>query len=316
MKIFSDIEAITQHFPTPILTMGNFDGVHFGHQHIFHLLKERAQRLDGTSMVLTFDPHPQRILAPNQEFYLINHMQEKIDIIRDIGIDVLICVAFTREFARQTPRDFVRDVLVDRLRVREVFVGYDSRFGQQQQGTSDVLSSLGSIWGVRVTTVSPISRNGIVVSSTKIRQLLQEGCVEEAALLLNRNYALDGEVVVGTQKGSTVLGFPTANLDVHHELIPKRGVYICQVLWKGTLFPAVVNIGQRPTFQHQDVTIEVHILNFSTVLYGEQLKVFFLRRLRGELSFPDPQALARQIAHDIQAATAFFRQRTEDREPL
>lgn len=306
MKIFSNIETITERFPTPILTMGNFDGVHFGHQYIFRQVRERAQKLGGTSMVFTFDPHPQRILSPEKEFYLINHIEEKIEIIRHIGIDVLICVEFTPEFARQAPRNFVQHVLVGTLHIHEMYLGYDSRFGQGRQGTTEALRQWGQEWGFHVKVIPPIIRDNIVVSSTKIRQLLQQGDIEEAARLLDRDYAIDGTVVPGTQKGSSILHCPTANLEVHHELIPKQGVYIGHVLWRQRLFPAVINIGRKPTFQHDEVTIEAHILDFSATLYGEHLKVYFLRRLRDERSFPHPQALANQIREDIQAARIYF----------
>jgi riboflavin kinase/FMN adenylyltransferase len=307
MKIFSVAETISETFPTPILTMGNFDGVHFGHQQIFRLVKEQAQQVGGTSIVLTYDPHPQKILFPDRAFYLINRMEEKIDIIRNIEIDVLICLAFTREFAAKDPRDFVKDFLVNTLYVREIYVGYNSRFGRHQHGTPESLSQWGEEFGFRVTIVPPISRNGVLVSSTKIRQLLSQGFVEEAAQLLNRSYALDGTVISGTQRGSTLLGYPTANLDIQQELIPKKGVYLGQVVWQEALFPAVINIGTNPTFHQKNLTVEVHILDFHKNLYGEQIKVVFLKRLRNEIPFSHHQELAKQIEQDIQAAKAYFR---------
>jgi riboflavin kinase / FMN adenylyltransferase len=307
MKIFSTTDTISEVFPTPVVTMGNFDGVHFGHQSIFRRVKARAQQLGGTSIVLTFDPHPQRILFPDKEFFLINHIEEKIDIIRAIGIDVLICVAFTREFAVQNPKDFVRDFLVQTLHVREIYVGYNSRFGQKQQGTPELLSHWGEELGFRVTIVPPIIHNGVPVSSTKIRHLLRQGLIEEAAQLLNRQYAIDGKVVPGFQRGSTLIGVPTANIDVHHELIPKKGIYICQAVWENRMFPAVVNIGTNPTFQQDDrITVEVHILDFDQNLYGQQIKVIFLKRLRDEILFSHLQELVQQIQADIQTARAYF----------
>jgi riboflavin kinase/FMN adenylyltransferase len=270
-------------------------------------VKKRAQQLDGTSMVLTFDPHPQRILSPDREFYLINLMEEKIEIIRDIGIDVLICIPFTREFAAKNPKDFVKELLVDTLHIQEIYVGYDSRFGQKQQGTPESLSQWGETFGFRVSIVPPITRNGVIVSSTKIRQLLKQGFVEEAARLLNRPYALDGKVIPGARRGATILGYPTANIDVQHELIPKKGIYISRVIWKDRSLPAVVNIGTNPTFCHEHImTVEVHLLNFQKNLYGEWLKVLFLKRIRDEISFPEPRELAKQISLDIQTAESYF----------
>jgi riboflavin kinase/FMN adenylyltransferase len=306
MQIFSAIDTMMETFPTPVLTMGNFDGVHIGHQHIFRLVKERAQQIEGTSLVLTFDPHPQKILFPEREFYLITTMEEKMNIIHQIGIDVLLYVAFTRAFAAQDPKEFVREVLVKRLQVREVYVGYNSRFGQRQHGTPQALAQWGEEFGFRVTIVPPITRNGVLVSSTKIRQLLRQGAVEEAAQFLNRQYALDGTVVTGAQRGSSLLGYPTANLDVQHELLPKKGVYIGQVVWRAQVLPAVVSIGTNPTFHQEHTTVEVHILDFRGNLYGEQIQVRFVKRIRDERSFAHYQELVQQIARDIQIAKAYF----------
>jgi riboflavin kinase/FMN adenylyltransferase len=286
--------------------MGNFDGVHFGHQSIFRLVQERAKQLSGTSLVLTFDPHPQKILSPDKEFYLINHIEEKIEIIRNIGIDVLICVAFTKKFATQDPEDFVRETLVKTLHVREIYVGYDSRFGHGKQGSSHALRQWGEHYGFNVTVIPPITIDGIAVSSTKIREFIRQGNVEQAAQLLNRHYAIDGIVITGSQRGSNLLGYPTANIDVLHELIPKKGVYICQVIWKKDIYPAVVNIGTNPTFDHQDITIEAHLLDFDGNLYGERIQVIFHRRIRDEVAFSSPQALAAQIGRDVLAAKSYF----------
>lgn len=306
MRIFSIIDDIAEVFPIPILTMGNFDGVHVGHQSVFRLVQQRAEQLHGTSLVLTFDPHPQKILYPEKEFYLINHISEKIGIIRDIGIDVLFCIAFTKEFAAQDPEDFVRDILVDKLHVKEVYVGYDSRFGQGERGSPNTLKTWGKKYGFRTFVVSPITHHGIVVSSTKIRQLIRQGQVEEAAQLLNRPYAVDGRIVSGAHRGATLLGCPTANIEVLHELIPKNGVYISHVVWKDHTYQAVVNVGTNPTFHTQHITVEAHLLDFQGDLYGERIKASFLARIRDEVAFPTPEALAAQITQDILAAKAYF----------
>jgi riboflavin kinase/FMN adenylyltransferase len=291
--------------------MGNFDGVHRGHQSLFRQVTTHARQIGGTSFVLTFDPHPQKILSPDKEFFLINHMEEKIEIIRDIGVDVLICLPFTQEFAATDPKTFVKNVLVNTLHIQEIYVGYNSRFGRQQRGTPQALTAWGKEFGFQVTVVPPITWKDMAVSSTKIRHLLTAGEVETAAQLLNRPYAIDGAVVRGTQRGSTLLGYPTANVDVHHELIPKTGVYICRVIRKEQSFPAVVNIGTNPTFQQYNlVTVEAHILDFQEDLYGEWIKVVFLRRLRDELVFSTPHALIQQIMQDVQVARAYFQNYT------
>jgi len=308
MEIFTSFQDMQQPPTTPILTMGNFDGIHRGHQHIFRLVQQRAKELQGTSCVLTFDPHPQKALFPEKEFFLINHMEEKIEIIRRIGIDALFCVPFTREFAASPPLNFVQRILVDTLHVREIYVGENSRFGSGQEGTPEQLALWGETYGFTVCRIPPIRHNGSIVSSTKIRQLLRAGAVDQAADFLDRPYAVDGLVVQGTHRGTTLLGYPTANIDVHHELIPGKGVYICHVKWNTTLYPAVINIGTNPTFQQKNtIFVEVHILDFHADLYGQRITVLFRKRLRDELKFPTYQDLIQQIAQDVTDTQAFFR---------
>ena len=297
MKIFTSFEGIRHQFRTPVLTMGNFDGVHRGHQHIFRAVQQRAKSLQGTSCVLTFNPHPQKVLFPEKEIFLINHMEEKIDIIRAIGIDVLFCIPFTREFASSPPHHFVKHVLVETLRVHEIYVGHDSRFGKARAGTPKQLTVWGAKYGFTVRVIPPVRYQGEVISSTKIRQLLRAGDVTTAAKYLDRPYAVDGLVVRGTHRGTTLLGYPTANIDVQHELIPQNGVYICQVRWNDILYPAVINIGTNPTFQQDGrILVEVHILDFHADLYGQRITVLFHKRLRDELKFATYQELMKQIA--------------------
>jgi riboflavin kinase / FMN adenylyltransferase len=307
MQIISALADIPTQLPRPIVTMGNFDGVHFGHQTIFRLVQARAQEIDGTAIVITFDPHPQKILAPDKEFMLINHMREKIEIIRAHGIAVLICLPFTKAFAMQAPKTFVEEFLVNRLHVHEMYIGANSRFGQKQGGTPQNLALWGQEFSFQVISVPPVTLDGGIVSSTRIRQLLKAGAVAEAARLLNRPYTIDGLVVPGLQRGSTLLGYPTANVDVRQELIPHKGVYLCQVVWKAQNFPGVVNIGTNPTFQQEErLTIEVHLLDFQQTLYGEHLTIIFHQRLRDEFRFPNSDELAQRIAQDVQQARDYF----------
>ncbi len=290
----------------PVLTMGNFDGVHYGHQAIFRRIKQRAEEVNGTSIVLTFDPHPQKVLHPEKELHLINRLEEKIAIIQRIGIDVVICMTFSKEFAAQEPEMFVRKTLVETLHVKEVYVGHDSRFGKDQQGASESLTQWGKRYGFIVRIVEPIMLHGEIVSSTKIRRFIREGKVDNAAEFLNRPYTLDGRVVSGAQRGALLLGCPTANIEVLHEVIPCNGVYICQVVWKDHVYQAVVNIGTSPTFRGQKRTVEAHLLDFDGNLYGENIQARFLKRIRGEIAFQHMQALAAKISEDLSTAKAFF----------
>lgn len=305
MKIIKGLENIQEKFEYPVLTLGNFDGVHLGHQKIFEMVQNRARETGGTSIVLTFDPHPQRVLFPGKEFYLLNTFEEKIRILEDIGIDVVICVAFTREFANKSPYEFVKEVLHEQLDVEEVYVGYDSTFGKGREGSPQELKYLGGKFGFKVAIVPPIALKGKPVSSTRIRELLKEGDVEDAALLLNRRYSIDGEVIRGKAWGKK-LGFPTANLKLHHELIPKDGIYIVQVLWRNKTFKGALNIGTNPTFHDGKLSIEVHILDFNQNVYGERLKVIFHKRIRDELTFSAVQELIDQIAKDVEVARQYF----------
>lgn len=306
MKIFWDVQAMTEQIASPIVTMGNFDGVHAGHQTLFRRIHHRAKETGGTSCVITFEPHPQKVLFPDQELYLLNHLDEKIEIIQAHGIDLLLCIPFTPEFAAQAPAQFVKEVLVDALHVREIHVGYDGRFGHGRDGSPEMLKTFGAQYGFHVAIIPPIVLDGTTVSSTKIRQCLQDGDVERAAVLLNRPYALDGTVVYGTQRGSQLLGFPTANVEVVHELLPKKGVYVGRVRWKQQQFQAVVNIGLNPTFRNSPLTVEAHLLDFDGNLYGEWIHVLLLKRLRSETAFSSPQALAAQISADVDAARQYF----------
>ena len=223
-----------------------------------------------------------------------------------VSVNAPVEIRFTPEFAAQDPRAFVKEFLVDTLRAQEIYLGRDSRFGRGREGSPETLRALGDAHGFRVTIVPPVTMNGMTVSSTSIRRLLHHGEVEQAAALLRRHYALDGVVSYGTQRGSQLLGFPTANVDVTHELIPKTGVYIGSVAWNGRKFQAVVYVGTNPTFSNARLTVEAHLLDFEGNLYGEWITVALLKRLRDEIAFPDVHALTAQIERDIATARAYF----------
>jgi riboflavin kinase/FMN adenylyltransferase len=305
MKIIKGLENVQERFTYPVLTMGNFDGVHLGHQKIFELVRNRAREVGGTSIVLTFDPHPQKVLFPEKEFFLLNTLEEKIQIIEKIGIDVVICARFTREFANKSSYEFVKEILHEQLGVQEVYVGYDSTFGKGREGDTQELKYLGEKFGFKVVVVPPVQIKGKPVSSTRIRKLLKEGNVEEAALLLNRRYSIDGEVIQGKALGKK-LGFPTANLKLHHELIPKEGIYIVGVLWRNKLFKGALNIGFNPTFPNEKFSVEVHILDFDQDIYGERIKIIFYKRIRDEIAFSSVDELVRQIGQDVEITRKYF----------
>ncbi len=302
MRIIRGLKNITERFPKPVLTLGNFDGVHLGHQAIFKKVVEHARMIGGTSIAFTFEPHPLKVLAPERSPRLLNTFHGKMKLLAASGIDMVICANFTRVFAEQHPEDFARTVLHDQLGVQEVYVGYDYAFGKGREGSIESLKKMGRTYGFEVGVVAAIQVNGTVVSSSAIRELISSGNVDEAAKLLGRDYVLEGEVIHGSHRGHT-LGFPTANLHTANELLPGYGVYAVRVSvddqW---LLDGVASIGVRPTFDAGAVSIEVFLFNFDGDLYGRQLEVSFIKRLRGERKFPDANALVAQVRKDVEEA--------------
>jgi riboflavin kinase/FMN adenylyltransferase len=305
MDVITDLGAFPKSLPMPIMTIGNFDGVHLGHQAIFRTLCQRAREIGGTSIVLTFDPHPLKILAPQHCPLLITPTAKKLSIMRQCRLDVVVCLPFTQSLANLTPVAFVEEVLVGTIGIREIYVGYDFAFGKGRQGTIALLQELGNRHGFRVHIIEPIAVEGRVVSSSIIRQWVQEGSVDEAALLLGRLYSIAGTVVEGFQKGRE-LGFPTANVRSTDELIPGRGVYAVVVDWRGQHYDGVANIGYNPTFGRTQLSIEIHLFNFSQQLYGETVEVSFVKKIRDERAFPSVADLVKQIGQDVEAAHALL----------
>jgi riboflavin kinase/FMN adenylyltransferase len=301
MKIVHNLKSISEHYSGPVLTLGNFDGVHLGHQAIFRKVVERARAIGGTGIAFTFEPHPLKVLAPERSPKLLNTFHAKMKLLAASGVDVVICANFTRSFAEQHPEDFARTVLHEQLGVREVYVGYDYAFGKGREGSIDSLKRMGRTYGFEVGVVEAIQINGVVVSSSVIRELISNGSVDVAARLLGREYVLEGNIVHGASRGHT-LGFPTANLHTTNELLPAYGVYAVRALVGDTCLNGVASIGVRPTFDAGPVSIEVFLFDFEGDLYGQQMEVAFVRRLRGEQKFADANALVTQVRKDIEAA--------------
>ena len=291
---------------SPVLALGNFDGLHRGHVKIVERIQRGALERGGTSVVLTFDPHPPRVLRPDKAPALLMTKAQKLDALARAGVQGAAVVRFTPEMSQWEPDAFVRTVLVEWLRVAEVWVGADFLFGRNRSGNFTSLKSLGAQYGFRAEKIDPIRYKDFVVSSTRIRRLVGEGRVDEAGALLGHHYALDGVVVAGSRRGRE-LGFPTANLATDNELIPPHGVYATAVTVDGAFYPSVTNIGQRPTFGEQLATsIEAHLIGRSMDLYGKTVRLAFVQRLRDERKFPDIEALQEQIAADVRRAARLF----------
>ena len=289
-----------------MLALGNFDGLHRGHVKIVERIQRGALERGGTSVVLTFDPHPPRVLRPDKAPSLLMTKAQKLDALARAGVQGAAVVRFTREMSQWEPDAFVRTVLVEWLRVAEVWVGADFLFGRNRSGNFTLLKSLGAQYGFRTEKIDPIRYKDFVVSSTRIRRLVGEGRVDEAGALLGHHYALDGVVVEGAKRGRE-MGFPTANLATDNELIPPHGVYATAVTVDGAFYPSVTNIGQRPTFGEQlATTIEAHLIGRTLDLYGKTVRLAFVQRLRDERKFPDLEALQDQIAADVRRAARLF----------
>jgi riboflavin kinase / FMN adenylyltransferase len=290
----------------PVLALGKFDGLHRGHTKIIERIRRVAAERAATSLVLTFDPHPPRIVRPDKAPPLLMTLEQKLEALEKAGIQGVAIVTFTLELSRWEPEAFVKAVLVDWLRVGEVWVGADFLFGRDRSGNFTLLRALGSQHGFRVEKIDPVRYKDFVVSSTRIRRLVAEGRVDEAGALLGRHVFIDGIVVQGAGRGRE-LGVPTANLQTENELVPPHGVYATTVTIDGVVHPGVTNIGLRPTFSDSTrPTIEVHVLDLNRDLYGQRVRLAFIQRLRDERRFPDVDALKAQIDADVRRARRLF----------
>jgi riboflavin kinase / FMN adenylyltransferase len=288
-----------------VVTIGNFDGVHLGHQRILATVHEFAKRTRCKSAVLTFFPHPARVLRPEEAPPLLMTLDQRLDAIRQLGIDAAFVLTFDRQLAAVSAEDFVRGFLVDTMRARAVFVGGNFRFGHRQSGDVRMLLQLGEQWGFAVKVVPPLIKDGIVVSSTAIRGALREGRVEDARNLLGRPYVLAGEIRTGTGQGRKLI-VPTLNLATEQEMLPKNGVYATEVTVREKTYRAATNVGMRPTFDGARITIESHLFDFSDNLTNGKMEVHFWARLRDEQKFSGPDALRRQVLKDIGEARRYF----------
>ncbi|MBF0169643.1 MAG: bifunctional riboflavin kinase/FAD synthetase [Nitrospinae bacterium] len=301
MRIVRGLRNLNERLPSPTVALGNFDGVHVGHQAIFARTVDQARREGGTAMVYTFDPHPLKILAPDQEISLLTGFKKKMELVAGSGIEVALLADFNRNFARMHPKEFATR-LKEGIGMTRVVVGHDYSFGQGKSGTIESLSRLGEELGFTVEVVEAVEREGGRVSSTRIRGLLFDGEVATAARLLGRPYSLEGKVVEGYKRGRT-LGFPTANLETPFEVVPATGVYAVRVSVEGGApAPGVANVGFNPTFGRDDFIIETYLIDYNGDLYGKELEIFFVARLRGETRFASVEELKAQIGADIDAA--------------
>ncbi len=303
MKVYRGLDEIKASFKQAALTIGNFDGVHLGHQALFRKVVAISQKTGGDTVAITFDPHPLKVLRPDNPPKLICTLEHKIELIAEAGIDHLGILAFTKELAATSAREFVHEILYRRIGMKDLVVGYDYACGKGREGNIPFLKKMGKELGFNVHVVPPITIDGIVVSSTKVRELVTQGQMRKVRLLLGRYYQIRGIVQVGRKRGGKVVGFPTANLNIDEDdLCPKPGVYVVQVLHDSQCYGGVLNIGYNPTFGDDKLTAETHIFDFDKDIYGQPIKVNLIQRIRDEKKFSGPEELARQISKDVETA--------------
>jgi riboflavin kinase / FMN adenylyltransferase len=306
MIIYRSIDEIRDRLTNPVVTIGNYDGVHLGHREIFRRLRRSAAEVDGVSVVVTFIPHPLKVLPVGKELRLISTYAEKELLIEVSGIDYLVVLPFTPEFASISATEFVRDILVGRIGASKLIIGYDYAFGRNREGDVPFLQRLGKELGFAVEMLEPIRSGETVYSSSMVRRLISEGDVKGVVDFLGRHFSLAGTVVHGHHRGKG-LGFPTANLVTDKELIPAHGVYAVKVKVNDRIYDGACNIGENPTFEDRASAIEVFLFDFVGDLYEQELRVYFVERLRDEKKFADVAALQQAIENDIRRCREILR---------
>jgi riboflavin kinase/FMN adenylyltransferase len=302
MKVIFDPEEPLK-FPTSA-TIGIFDGVHVGHKKIISIMRKDAKEKGLTSCVITFYPHPQKVLR-GTDVPLIVPLKERFRLLEKENVEVTVCYSFTKEFASISAEDFVKDILVRKLNVKSIFVGPDFLFGRKRGGNVELLETMGKKYRFETRMVEPAILDGEVVSSTAIRNLIEDGMVKKAARFLGDYFSMDGRIKEGEKRGRK-LGFPTANLDTSWEIFPKRGVYITWTYLEGERFRSITNVGLRPTFGENQLLIETHIIDFKGDVYGKTMRIEFIDRLRDERRFESIDALIAQISKDVERVKEIF----------
>lgn len=306
MIIHRDFENLT--IENPVLTIGTYDGVHKGHQTILQKVKDKAAQIKGESVVLSFWPHPRLITQPDAVLQLLNTFDEKIDLLNRFGIDHFIALPFTKELSQMEAVDFVQDLLIDKIGTKSLIVGYDHRFGKGRKGDEYLLKEYARKEYFDLEIIPAFEVDNINISSTKIREALNDGDIDKAAYYLGYNYFVTGQVVQGDMLGRK-LGFPTANVDVDErlKLLPKPGVYACRIFVEDKSYGGMLNVGVRPTVtKNKELRFETHIFDFNYDIYGKKIKVEFISRIRDELKMPGIEALKNQLIEDKKKALSLL----------
>lgn len=298
MKTYQEKDRLPEYLRNVVLTFGNYDGVHKGHQELLKLTREKAESIGGQAVALTFEPHPVAFFRPGY-FQLIHPVEEKLERLEREGMDIAVVFEFNEKLAGHSPRAFVRDRLLSLFDVKEIVIGYDTTFGKDRKGTQREMIAFGKEFGFETSVVDPVIVNGKPVSSSRVRKAVMAGDVSLAFELLGSPFTLGGRVVSGHGRGGELLGTPTANIETGNRLLPGPGVYAARIILGGERLPAAVNVGASPTFGDKKFSVEAHILDFDRDIYGEHAALEFVKRLRGEKCFDGLDQLKKQMEKDI-----------------
>lgn len=291
------------------IALGVFDGVHLGHQKLIKLTVDKARKNDGISIVATFDPHPDIIINPEINVFLLTTLEERISLIKDLNVDVFLIIKFTKTISKMSPEDFISKILVDSLQVRELFVGFNYKFGFCGRGNADVLREYSKFYKFKTNILKPISVNNSIISSTRIKDYIKLGEIEKAIKLLGHEISISGRVISGKGRGRKLLNFATANIETTSDkIIPVNGVYLVGIKIDNNKYYGLMNIGIKPTFKETERTIEVHIINFNKKIYNQKVVINVLQRIREEKYFSNENLLKKQIEEDILVASKIIEQ--------
>ncbi len=282
------------------IALGVFDGVHLGHQKLIKLTVDKARKNDGISIVVTFDPHPDIIINPESNVFLLTTLEERISLIKDSDVDVFLIIKFNKTMSKMSPEDFIGKILVDSLQVKELFVGFNYKFGFQGRGNTDILREYSKFYKFRTNILKPKAANNTIISSTRIKDYIKSGEIEKAKKLLGHDITISGRVISGKGRGRKLLNFATANIETpSNKIIPVNGVYFVEIKIDNKKYYGLMNIGVKPTFKETERTTEVHIINFNKKIYNQKVVVNILRKIREEKYFSNKNLLKKQIENDI-----------------
>jgi len=291
------------------IALGVFDGVHLGHQKLIKLTVDKAKKNDGISIVATFDPHPDITINPESNVFLLTTLEERINLIKDSDVDVFLIIKFNKMMSKMLPEDFISKILVDSLQVKELFVGFNYKFGFQGKGNTDVLREYSKFYKFKTNILKPIVANNVIISSTRIKDYIKLGEIEKAKKLLGHDITISGRVISGKGRGRKLLNFATANIETPlDKLIPVNGVYLVEIKIDNRKYYGLMNIGIKPTFRETERTIEVHIINFNKKIYNKKVAVNILQKIREEKYFSNTNLLKKQIENDISIAHKMIEQ--------